>query len=288
MQRPRKEHYVPQFYLKSFTYDDKQEKIYCYDKNNRKSYSTSISNIACERDFYNTTQTDQLEKKLQQLESRISPIYYHILNEENMVFLSDTEKRIFSIYISIQIQRTKDKRMELKQLVELFNIVSKNCIDSLRKELDQCDDEKIIEAQFSPGDIIDNAMIIENMKWCLQINGTKIPFWSSDNPITRTNNFIKRGPRLGLLIPGLELHFPLSPNFTLLMLNVPSTYSANIILPFYYMDDTEEVVYENHLQVINSTRHVFSNKNEFSLIETILTDHPELGYANRRRIIQTN
>jgi len=46
----KNQHYVPQFYLKNFSADDKT--IWVYDKSSKKSFRTGVANIAAERFFY--------------------------------------------------------------------------------------------------------------------------------------------------------------------------------------------------------------------------------------------
>lgn len=45
-----KQHYVPQYYLKNFSYNGR---IHVYDLKNKKSFTNSISNIAFVKYFYN-------------------------------------------------------------------------------------------------------------------------------------------------------------------------------------------------------------------------------------------
>jgi hypothetical protein len=47
------QHYVPQFYLRSFASEGgKTPRIWCYDKARQKAFKTNIKNVAAERNFY--------------------------------------------------------------------------------------------------------------------------------------------------------------------------------------------------------------------------------------------
>ncbi|MFG0284412.1 MAG: DUF4238 domain-containing protein [Phycisphaerales bacterium JB039] len=52
MSKPRKHHYVPQFYLSGFTAVPGSSRLFVLDKQTGRSYPSRASNAACERDFY--------------------------------------------------------------------------------------------------------------------------------------------------------------------------------------------------------------------------------------------
>ena len=68
---PKKQHYVPQFLLKNFSYG-KKYKIFAFDKAKVDSFGTCVRDSASENGFYNLTidgETHTLEHKLSKLES---------------------------------------------------------------------------------------------------------------------------------------------------------------------------------------------------------------------------
>ncbi|HTU91364.1 MAG TPA: DUF4238 domain-containing protein, partial [Gemmataceae bacterium] len=50
MQKRKRQHYVPQSYLRRFCKDGQQ--LFAFDKTNRKSVQTSVANVALEHYFY--------------------------------------------------------------------------------------------------------------------------------------------------------------------------------------------------------------------------------------------
>lgn len=66
MSTVKKQHFVPQFYLRSFTHDG--DSLYAFDKPSLRSFKTSILGVGQERYFYNTNSQDieALKKELQQ------------------------------------------------------------------------------------------------------------------------------------------------------------------------------------------------------------------------------
>jgi hypothetical protein len=120
---------------------------------------------------------------------------------------------------------------------------------------------------------------IARLKWVLTINATTMPYWTSDNPITRYNphqDDLKSN--LGLVDRGIQVFFPLSPTRSLCLCD-PEEYAA---LPeVWTTKDVQNVWFENDLQVRTATRFVFANTGDFSLAKTILAMYPE--YANPAR-----
>ena len=52
MSEPKKQHYVPQLYLRNFSSEINTEKIYVKSKRTSKLYLANISDTAAQRNFY--------------------------------------------------------------------------------------------------------------------------------------------------------------------------------------------------------------------------------------------
>ena len=48
---------------------------------------------------------------------------------------------------------------------------------------------------------------------------------------------------------------------------------------------TENVIYQNHLQVLYSYQRVYCEENEFSLADEMVSESPELGNPHFKRVI---
>jgi Protein of unknown function (DUF4238) len=72
---PRKQHYVPQFYLRGFT--NPRGQLFVVDAQTRKQFTTSPQNVAAERDFNRVdaegVEPDAVEAALAKFESEIAP-----------------------------------------------------------------------------------------------------------------------------------------------------------------------------------------------------------------------
>ncbi|RLI09777.1 hypothetical protein DRO42_03380 [Candidatus Bathyarchaeota archaeon] len=86
---------------------------------------------------------------------------------------------------------------------------------------------------------------------------------------------------MGLMSPGIQIHFPLTPNMAICLCD-PVQYSHEPLIQT--LEDEDNVTFENSLQVMWSTRHVFSRDDDFRLAEQMIEEHPELKNWERDRI----
>jgi hypothetical protein len=282
------QHYVPRFYLKNFSVEQKKNHlINCYDKSTKKIFFTNIENIGCENYFYDIEEdvNQTIEKHLGEWESKFSKSYEKLLSVLDVNKLDNSDKEIISYFIAAQLARTRENRIQSKDLVkQLKKRIYKDATTELKKQIDEASSDKSIKERHIAFIIKTVPLfvdIISKMKWVLFINKTKKPFWTSDNPVTLHND-LKFDPfgNLGLLCKGIQLHFPLNPKIVLLTLD-PNEYayfpdSADVI-------DEQNVIFENHLQVKRSTMHLFSIDDDFELAETMIKEHPEIGNIDRKR-----
>ena len=176
------QHYVPQFLLKNFSSKDRKT-IWCYDKNKvfnlkDKIKERSIKYVAFEHYFYDKKpryKEGSYEYKLQEVENNVTPIIKKIIKSKNIKNLSEEERKVLSIFIVLQIFRTKG---ELNKTEHYLNILSQE----FKKK-------GIITKKSNHRDVwfsmLEESMkfteIILNKIWSLSISDKS--FYISDNPI---------------------------------------------------------------------------------------------------------
>lgn len=296
----KKQHYVPQFYLKSFSLrktlkGKKNFSINVFDKDLEKIYLANIKNIAQEKFFYDKDGHQLIEKNLSQIESACSKVYNSLVHEQNFFLMQTSQKRDYvSLFISIQFLRTKDMRLYVKDMVESFKKELYKDYELLPEDLIEQLEELTTEKSIKNGhlrhfgDILDLIDIFNSKRWCLLINETETPFWTSDSPIVKFNPFLTEYGNLGLSSPGIQLFFPLSPKLCLCLLD-PKRYITynkmrygekehhfkDYIEVDVYAVNLRDIAFLNRLQVLQSVRHVFSNSDDFSLAESIIEFEPD-------------
>lgn len=311
MQRIKKQHYVPQFYLHRFVSD--KGKLYAFDKLQNKSYLTSVLNAASENSFYDIPEdlvpkgtTPQIvERALSQIEGNAAPVIKTLLNRierrrkrwwRNMLpILSRREKRKLAFYIAIQIFRTKDFRELYGEIVEKG---VKALVDAeMRREVPELSSEDY-KVEFKPGGAafehgrmlfneenwVRFTVLLNNHIWLIGINDSGRPLFTSDNPVVKHPH--RKHPILsynGYGSPGIEVAFPLTPGCILIM------YERSHFRHIRRWDRKltllkDNVDFYNSLQVMHSSRHVYSPSDSFDLVERMRADYPHLFSEKRPRI----
>ncbi len=345
MSNAKKEHYVPQCYLRHFASTD--ERINVFDKQKMEvRINQDILNIAMQNRFYDLNllkmykkaepheqakikaelsellNSDDIETTLKDIDSQqyiekeflskdVESIYSNILNKiikkgynrspwyiENCFALSENEKEILSLFISIQIIRTKSFRDTIGSMIEQFveTMAYKSQMhddDALQKEDFKVIADKEYVKLLHIGMVLDAEMALKfaevliNHIWVMYVNNTNIPFYTSDNPVVnvphKNDAFLSYG---GLNSEGIEILFPISPNLLLGMYH-SKTYHSNINDRRYMaVNDTKWVEYFNRAQVVNSQRCIFSNSDNFDLAEKICRENPEIQiYKSRIEVL---
>lgn len=181
---------------------------------------------------------------------------------------------IISYYVAAQELRTKEFREMLRDMVhQLRTVLSEERMsEELKMKLNKAVTQESIQSlQIAMlAGIPRFADIFRAMKWVLFKNYTNIGLWTSDNPISRYSKpSLRPHGNTGLMSKGIQVYFPLAPRLGLgfgdpkLYAHVPSEYN---------MTDPDFIVFQNWLQTMRSTRHIFSPNSDFSLAERVVRE----------------
>lgn len=279
MSQAKKQHYVPKFYLKNFSINSNRKTIQCLDKVNLRSHISNFKVIAQEEKF-NESDSQDIEDNLSKIENDASKLINNFLDNPKYKRLnSEPFKLKLAYFILIQLIRTKEVRNRpIDGINSLKSYMSNkhDLKDSEIKKFNQLlnkDEIKEAHLDFIQDDNLDLLEGIFCKKWILLKNQTSMNFWTSDNPVVKYNPY----GNLGLIIDGIQLFFPLSPKFSLCILD-PFCYSNfKEYKEFDILDginnikkaglskitDINDVKFVNSLQIKYSTEYVFSCENEF-------------------------
>lgn len=115
MNEPRRQHLLPQFYLRGFA--DRRERINVFPRAGQpgasKPHTTKITNVLVERDYYTITdgtgnESFIVEQALAQLEAAASAAL-RVLLDEGLV-LSDQQRSAWSEFMAMQVTRGRQFR----------------------------------------------------------------------------------------------------------------------------------------------------------------------------------
>ncbi|MCB9460168.1 MAG: DUF4238 domain-containing protein [Anaerolineaceae bacterium] len=129
----------------------------------------------------------------------------------------------------------------------------------------------------------ETANIFNSHIWVIGVNDTKVPLYTSDNPVTqRAHKTDDWRSNTGIASPGIEIFFPLSPKYVLKMFersyfHTMESYDGRLI----YLKE-ENIVYNNSHQVQSAYRQIYSPTSDFQLIEQMLAEEPEIAEPKTR------
>ena len=249
-QKTKKEHYVPRCYLKRW--QNKNGKVYVLDKINNKRWISNIEDIACERYFYDipahkinanfkkylkengvTLEVDEqfIEHIFsEQVENNYSKLLGKIIDkditpwyEQACYFISREDKYEMSFFLVYQLIRTKTMRQIIRSssdVIEKFLRETNVNEEIIQKHILGKDGEKETQTNmlFDIDNICQLMFLFNRLSWILVINKTDKPFFTSNHPIV-LYPYIKNSllPFSGIGSPGIEVSFPLSPKYLLVM-----------------------------------------------------------------------
>ncbi|HEY4084140.1 MAG TPA: DUF4238 domain-containing protein [Burkholderiaceae bacterium] len=230
------QHYVPQFLLKKFC-NDKKDQVFVFDKQSAQTFSCNVKNIASESRFYDLRIDDKevtLERQLSELEGATKPLLDRIIEKDSVQVFDASELDLLCSFLAVQFTRTKAFReqtlnglsMMREEIIKKFGS-AKFSID-LEEELSplNTNDQKILMAQTIMSAPADYGPHFANKVWILMATTENRPFYLGDNPLAlqnMTSSPLRSG--LGLAVPGIEIYLPLSP-LRALVLMCPSHIST--------------------------------------------------------------
>lgn len=271
-----RQHFVPQFYLRNFG-----DELYCFDKKNDEKFKTTPNNVALKPDFYGGEYEGipSLETIFSQLENRHAVAIKNLIEKQDYYALPHDQKLAVCEFLAFQYLRTEESRKNITHLMEsLYHLVGSKIIpENLKIKLSE---------KGSVGMHLDImreyrrlAILFFNMKISVFLNKTTIPFWTSDNPVSKQNEY-DTNPygNLGITNKGIEIHLPLTPTLCLYALDPTIFYVES---NFKEISTKQHVIRENFLQLRYSTRFVYSNTERFHLITSMLKSNPHLKDESR-------
>lgn len=239
---PKRQHYVPKFYLKEFATSDtygKKDKaqVHIYDLKDEKKSIRNIKTIAYEQYLYSpkdekNDRSSYMEDRLAGLESLMSQIWNGFVN--NRMGLSPTMKKGIALFIATLILRHPDNLYKNKEMKSfLYTEVMKNIPKGETKFTFVANgQESIIEVKemedaLNASEYDESIFFIKNIeyfatdiaerlikkKWSIIASEEKV-FITSDRPIIISN---PETGLLGLESPGVTISLPLSPTRLLLL-----------------------------------------------------------------------
>lgn len=216
------QHYVPRFILRQFLCEKEREHVAVYDKHEDKTFVTAIKNIMTERRFHDFAVGNgqaTFEPVATKIEQSVLPVYSKVL-ETRRLDRTPQSQAALALLMAFQFQRTKAHREMLT-----------SCEDALRAKVEamggrmedtegwEAPTEHVRKREHLRGvvsSIDEFTRIIAHKDFLLAEAAADRSFYLGDQPVALYNRRTF-GPygNLGLAMPGIEIHMPLSADLLL-------------------------------------------------------------------------
>ena len=304
MAKYKKQHYVPQFYLRHFSDNDKI--VYVYNINNKKAFPMNVKNI-CQKDYFYCDDSElELEQNLGKIERKQARIIAEVIRNLNISSISIEDKFYLHVFILMQCTRTKASKDLSESFIDTFfdayikspmkesnyladKGIKPESIDSLKMNVDRPHLMGMFLAMLG-------ADLIRDLKMVLILNQTDRNFITSDAPLC-LYNYIK--PKnygmLGFQSPGLLIFCPLNEKVLLLLFDPELYHSNSSEKSIIHVEKTSDIDAINKLQIHNCLESLIYSKEEDGAYLSQL--HVEIGnnlkkaklnqVLNRKDILET-
>lgn len=284
------EHYVPQCYLRHFA--DKRQRLFVFDKTAGRSFCSHVRNVASERRFYDLpgnvlrpkADPKAVEHYLSRVEGELAEILRVLIEDlEQRRRIPIEAKQIIAPHIATMMLRTKEFRSEMHEVDQIVSDVERrtgsNRSCELREYLELAHAFFLLDDRFLAGI---TRVLVDHM-WYVGEAPASTPLLTSDNPVTLHSNV---GGPLGFAADGIEITFPISPRFVLVMGD--KKYFASRVPSDRAMRELNDelVAAFNRRQVVHSSRRIMCNEDRFDEVVSFLAAHPECCDERRPRLVR--
>ena len=320
----KKQHYVPQGYLRRFANTRKQ--LYVFDKYSCRSFVSSVHDVANANYFYDFG-SDVIEEIVANIDTHpelgITPeqrqrlldpqlIEHHLgtnvdkrfprlLDEivqtaEHEGMMTEEQRRELSVLLSVQMLRVPRHRQYLIEMQEktvkgvsqriLAMQYGKEAMDWVRVKFDDKYAAAYHANMIFNSDCLDTySKVLAAHIWRIGKNNTDQAFYTSDNPVVMHSHLDQSPYGYGIGSPGIEICFPLSPQY-MLMLCDRNIFALYAGLDRKLVSITEQnVTFFNSLQVNQCTQQVFCSKGQYTLAAEMCAANPSLSVPIRELLI---
>ncbi|MBK7038250.1 MAG: DUF4238 domain-containing protein [Bacteroidetes bacterium] len=253
------QHFVPKFYLKYFSVDRNNKSINIFNKDNEKYIeNASLASQAYKKYYYGTD--GLLEKDLADVESKAALLLNYIAKSLYLPEqLSEVHKFLLFFILLTDLRNLNYNKKFSESLNSMHNSIYKKG-EVVDPKFDLRTENTVNLSLTALPVLID---LCADLDFKLIINGSNIPFVTSDYPVIKYNQFLENilpgSMNTGYSSLGLQIMFPLSPK-TLIIFFDQSIYKVGSAKKrVVNIDKESEIEMLNMLQILNSGINIYFN-----------------------------
>lgn len=266
----RKQHYVPRFYLKLFSWGNKKA-INIYNIRSQKIIlGGSLKNQCCEPYFYG--EDLDVENAFGDIEGRASRIINQIIHRKSAPERNTQEYLTILTYVLFQLARTKytaEEGDEMTDTLVKFPMEKEGTLT--REELDKVGIKSDNPTARPLAAMAKSIPLATDLICKVLVNKTSLNFITSDNPVVLYNRACEQSKvftHTGLRSKGLKIIFPISPNHIFLFYDDRIYKVGARKQRFAYVNVDNDVQQFNDLQWLNAHENIYFS--DRSLLPEIL------------------
>jgi hypothetical protein len=264
MPHNKKHHFVPKFYLRNFSEDEKSIGIY----NIRSGRTITQGNLSnqCYRDYF-YGKAPEVEHALAGMEGSAAQVIKEIIAREAVPRPLSTEHIILSHFVVLQAARTGYEAEATAEATDkFFKTVYRDQFGNLDGYEIGFDDPILMSLQVS------SRMVpaIYDLKIKLFRNETSTGFVTSDNPIVRHNQYFEGNEHAGhngLGQAGLQIFLPLSPKYLCVFSDAQTYKVGDKNSRTVSIVSAEDVAALNALQWLNAHENIYFAEGQEAFVE---------------------
>jgi hypothetical protein len=322
MSKVKKQHFVPQGYLRKFA--NAREQLYVFDKYNRRSFISAVRDVANKKYFYDfgsdiieeiAAHIDThpelsltLEERQQlldpqriehQLGEKMDGRFPSLLSEiilaaEQKGMITREQKHELSILLSVQMLRLPRQRQYLIEVYEKTVKTASQRMLAMKYGMEAMNSVRVKfnekYASLYHGDMIFNSdwlhtysRVLAMHIWRIGKITTDLALYTSDNPVVMHSHLAQGSYGIGS--PGIEICFPLNPQYILIMCD-KDIFASLARLDRKLVPITESnVTFFNSLQVNQCTQQVYSSNGQYTLAAEMCAANPSLSIPQKDLLI---
>ena len=259
-----KQHYVPKFYLRNFSYCDNKKQIGVFNTISKICiYRAPLKNQCYKPYFYG--KNGIIETQLGFIEGAAAILISKICNMNYLPRIGSEDHSVLLLHIITSLMRTPTMKNNISGIFSGMSSITKTNADNWGAtdyEDKSIDSEKAL--------VLALRGIKTGINYCsdltikLLINSTKRPFITSDNPVIKYNSFFEHknchGSGNGFSSLGLQIFLPISPT-VMVVLYDPLIYKiGDRKQTTFYIHDEFEIDQINLLQFVNCDSIIYFNE----------------------------
>jgi hypothetical protein len=220
MPEKKKQHFVPQFYMRNFSADTEKKKVSLYNFGSEKRIDDiPIKDQNYDDYFYG--KDGEIEDALGLIEGKAADVIADIISRSELPARMSDGHITLLIFALFQAGRTPTAAAEIEELSE-----------KLMKEIMKADPKLTASAEgvhikvknapaMSLQTVAATHVFALDLKWKLLLNNTNRLYITSDHPAVMYNQFLEKrktiGSNIGLAVKGMQFFLPLGPRHLLMI-----------------------------------------------------------------------